>query len=496
MLFSEMIESIKEQIIESPKIADFAPKNLCYDSRYVESGDLFFAIKGFNSDGNRFIGDAFAKGAMAAVTDSETMFADSRVLHVKNVRKTMALMSAKFYGNPSAKLKMIGVTGTNGKTTISSLLYHILSQNGIKAGLIGTNGNIINNRFIKTSFTTPESVDLQKLLKEMADEKIEYVAMEVSSHSLALDRVYGIDFDIAVFTNLTTDHLDFHKDMENYLTSKKVLFDSMKRINVKNIKTAAIYNCDDNYGSKIVSGSEAEHMSYGLESGSYKCKDYEMDFSGTKFKLLVPRNGENVSEISVRMNLTGKFNIYNVIAAIAAAKAAGLHYEQITEAIKIFEPVDGRFNQVKLFNGAIAIIDYSHTPDSLLNALMTIREIMNGMKSKGRIITVFGCGGNRDRSKRPLMGDIAVHYSDIAIITSDNPRDEEPMDIINEIRSGINKDNFMIMENRDDAIRNAVDMSTKNDVILVAGKGHETYQEINGVKHHFSDRETIEKYGI
>ena len=495
MLFSEMIESIKEQILEALNLTDFEPHRLCYDSRYVESGDVFFAIKGFISDGNRFIGGAFSKGAMAVVTDSETLFSDSRVLHVKDVRKAMALMSAKFYGNPSSKLKIIGITGTNGKTTISSLIYHILSLNGIKSGLIGTNGNIINNRFIKTSYTTPESIDLQKLLKEMADENVECVAIEVSSHSLALNRVYGIDFDIAVFTNLTTDHLDFHRDMDNYLKSKKVLFDSLKRINTKNYKTIAFYNSDDIYGSKIVSGSEAEHMSYGMESGSYKCKYYEMDFTGTKFKLLVPRNGENVSEISVKMNLTGKFNIYNVIAAIAASKSTGLHYEQIVNAIKEFNPVDGRFNQLKLKNGSIAIVDYSHTPDSLINALVTIREIMNDMKSKGRIITVFGCGGNRDRTKRPMMGDIAAHYSDIAIVTSDNPRDEDPFEIINEIKSGINKDNYMIIENREDAIRNAIDMSDKNDVILVAGKGHETYQEIKGIKHHFSDREIIEKYG-
>jgi UDP-N-acetylmuramoyl-L-alanyl-D-glutamate--2,6-diaminopimelate ligase len=495
MMFSEMIEFVKDQITEKPRFEDFKPHALSYNSLNVGSGDVFFAIKGIKSDGNKFINDSFTKGAKAVVTDSNEPLSDSRVLHVKDARKAMALMSSRFYGFPSSKMKIIGITGTNGKTTISSLLYHIFSANGKKSGLIGTNGNFVNNRFIKTIFTTPESVDLQRLLKDMADEGVEIVSMEVSSHSLEMSRVYGIDFDIAVFTNLTTDHLDFHGDMNNYFRSKKILFDSLKRINTKNNKTSAIYNIDDNYGDKIISSTEGEHISYGMESGLYKCVDYHMDFSGTRFRLLVPRNSENISEIIVKTKLTGKFNIYNITAAIAAAKSAGLKYEEITDTIKDFDPVDGRFNQLKLKNNAIAIVDYSHTPDSLLNALMTIREIMYEMESKGRIITVFGCGGDRDRTKRPLMGDIAVHYSDIAIITSDNPRSEEPYDIIDEIKTGISKDNYMIIENREEAIRNAIAMSDRNDVILVAGKGHETYQEIKGIRHHFSDREVIEKYG-
>jgi len=495
MLFYEMINSIKEQITEMPKLADFDPNKLCYDSRIVESGDVFFAIKGLNYDGNKYIDEAFLKGAQAAITDSNISYSDTRVLHVKDVRKAMALMSSRFYGFPSSKMMIIGVTGTNGKTTISSMIHHIFSFNGKKAGLTGTNGNIINNRFVKTSHTTPESVELQHLLKQMADENVEYAALEVSSHSLELNRVYGIDFDIAVFTNLTRDHLDFHGDMERYFISKKILFDSLKRINSKNKKSTVIYNNDDEYGSRIVSTSEAEHISYGLSSGSYKCKNYDMDFGGTKFDLLVPRNGDNISGIRVKTNLTGKFNIYNTIAAIAASKAAGLSYDGILEAIKEFKPVEGRFNQLKLKNGVTAIVDYSHTPDSLLNALTTIRQIMDEMKSKGKIITVFGCGGNRDRTKRPVMGEIAAKNSDMAIVTSDNPRNEEPMDIINEIKSGITSDNYKVIENREDAVKYSIEMAGKNDVILVAGKGHETYQEIKGTKHHFSDKEVIEKYG-
>jgi UDP-N-acetylmuramoyl-L-alanyl-D-glutamate--2,6-diaminopimelate ligase len=494
MQFSDMIKVIQDQIIESPKIPDFDPHNLCYDSRAVESGDVFFAIKGYKSDGNLFINSAFQKGALAVVTDSENVITDSRILRVKDVRKAMALMSGRFYDFPSSKMKIIGVTGTNGKTTVSSLIYHILASSGKKCGLIGTNGNLINNRFIKTSHTTPESVELQKLLKDMADENVEFVSMEVSSHSLSLSRVYGIDFDIAVFTNLSIDHLDFHGDMDNYFSAKKKLFDSLKRINTKGNKTSVIYNSDDSYGDKIVTATEAERVSYGITGGSYKCEDVDMNFRGSSFRMFVPRNGDRTSEIKIKTNLTGRFNVYNVIASAAAVRSLGLKWEQIADAIKSFVPVEGRFNQLTLNNGAIAIVDYSHTPDSLLNALKTIRGILESIKSRGRIITVFGCGGNRDKTKRPLMGDVAVKHSDIAIITSDNPRDEDPTEIINEIKAGVKSDNYSIIENREQAIKRALELSNKNDVVLIAGKGHETYQEIKGTKYHFSDKEVIEKY--
>jgi len=494
MLFSEMIETLKPQIIDTSRVPDFVPNNLHYDSRKVGAGDIFFAIKGLKTDGNIYIDEVFSKGAGSVITDSENGTSDVRILRVKDARKSMALMSARFYGFPSSKMKMIAVTGTNGKTSISSLIYHILISNGKRTGLIGTNGNMINNRFIKTSYTTPESVDLQKLLMEMAEERVEIVSMEVSSHALALNRVYGIDFDIAVFTNLTIDHLDFHDDMENYFNAKKVLFDSLKRINKKNNKTTAIYNSDDKYGSSIVSSTEAERYSFGINNGMYKCEDIEMSFKGTSFNLLVPRKGGKISELKFKTNLTGKFNIYNTVAAIAACYSAGLSYEQIREAVKTFQPVEGRFNQFSLKNGASAIIDYSHTPDSLQNAISTIREILDGIKSKGKIITVFGCGGNRDKTKRPVMGDIAAQMSDTAIITSDNPRNEDPFEIISDIKEGIRKDNYLVIENREEAIIKAVELSGKKDVILIAGKGHEMYQEIKGIMHHFSDKEIIEKY--
>ncbi len=495
MKFSEMITSAEKEIIDLDKSFDFEVNKLCYSSKDIEKNDIFFAIKGYKTDGNKYIPDAINKGAMAVITDGEPDVMDPRIYHVNDCRKTMAQLSSSFYGNPSAKMKMVGVTGTNGKTTVTNIIYHVLQSSGLKTGLIGTNGNYINKRFLKTEHTTPESVDLNRLLREMADEEVEYAVMEVSSHSLYLKRVYGIEFDIAVFTNLTEEHLDFHETMEDYFGAKKVLFDSMKRIGTKGITPAVIYNCNDENGAKIVSTSEAERISYGFGCGTYSAKNLDMDFGGMSFEVLVPRNGEGIEKVKIKTRLTGKFNVHNILAAIAALKALKLKYNDITKSIEEFEPVDGRFNRIKLSSGASAIIDYSHTPDSLLKAITTIREILDTNKSNGKIITVFGCGGNRDRAKRPLMGKIAAENSDEAIITSDNPRDEEPLDIIEEIKAGITKDNYSVEPDREEAIKKAVTMAKKGDVILVAGKGHETYQEITGVKHHLSDREIVEKCG-
>lgn len=495
MNFKEMLKAADENIINPEESFDFRINKLTFNSQNVEQNDIFFAVKGFVTDGNKYVNDALQKGAKAVITDGDPGISDKRIYKVKDVRKAMALMSAAFYGNPSAKLKMTGVTGTNGKTTVSSIINYVLMRCGKRTGLIGTNGNYINKRFIKTEHTTPEAIELNALLKQMVDENVEYAVMEVSSHSLALKRVYGIEYDAAIFTNLTPEHLDFHKDMESYFSAKKILFDSLKRIGTKGIKTAAIYNCNDEYGSKIVSGSEAERIAYGFGCGSFTAKNIEMDISGMKFDVLVPANGEDTDLLKIKTGLTGKFNVHNILASIAALHSLGISYKEIEEYIGDFEAVDGRFNRVSLQNGADVIIDYSHTPDSLLKALTTIKEIIDESGSNGRIITVFGCGGNRDKLKRPLMGGIAVKYSSEVIITSDNPRDEDPMQIIEDIKSGITSDNFAVEENREIAIKKAIEMSRKKDIILIAGKGHETYQEIKGVKYHLSDREIAEKYG-
>ncbi len=494
MNFSEMIAKTESDVLDLEKGFDFDVHKLCYNSNSVEQNDIFFAIRGFKKDGNVYIKDALDKGAKAVFTDSDPGFTDSRLYKVKDCRKMMAIMSNVFYGYPSRKMIMTGVTGTNGKTTVSSIINFVLQSIGRKTGLIGTNGNYINKRFIKTEHTTPESIELNSLLKEMADEGVEYAVMEVSSHSLALNRVYGLDFDAAVFTNLTPEHLDFHDTMEEYFRAKKILFDSMKRIGEKDIKPAVIYNCNDDYGAKIVSSSEAERISYGFGCGTYSAKNLEMDMNGMSFEVLVPHNGETIDRMKINTHLTGKFNVQNILAAIAALKTLKVDYKSITKHIEEFEPVEGRFNRIKLSNGASAIIDYSHTPDSLLKTITTIKEIFDESKSKGRIITVFGCGGNRDKQKRPLMGNIAVMNSDEVVITSDNPRDEEPMAIIEDIKAGISQDNYSVEENRELAIKKAVEISKNGDVILIAGKGHETYQEIKGVKYHLSDKEIAQKY--
>lgn len=496
MKFSEMtvlLEKITGEVIDVDADFDFEVNALCYNSKQVKPNDIFFAIKGFKSDGNAFIPMAFQNGAKAVITDSEPNVIDSRIYKVKDCRKTMAAISSAFYEYPSQKLKMLGVTGTNGKTTVTNIINHVLQSLGKKTGLIGTNGNYINKRFIKTEYTTPESVELNKLLADMVSEQVEFCIMEVSSHSLALNRVFGIEFDTVVFTNLTPEHLDLHGNMEQYLSAKKILFDSLKRLNTKGIRTKAIYNCDDEFGGKMVSATEGERIAYGFGCGIYTAKDLEMDIDGMSFDVLIPRNGEGTDKITVKTQLTGRFNAYNILAAIAALKSVAITYKEITESLKSFGPVAGRFNPVRLHNGAAAIIDYSHTPDSLDKAITTIREILDENKSKGRIITVFGCGGNRDKTKRPLMGKIACEKSDEVIITSDNPRDEEPMAIIEEIKAGVTSDNYSVEENRELAIKKAVDMSKKGDVILVAGKGHETYQEIKGIRHHLSDKEIVEK---
>jgi UDP-N-acetylmuramoyl-L-alanyl-D-glutamate--2,6-diaminopimelate ligase len=494
MKFSKMTELAEEKVIDFESSLDFEVNKLSNNSNDVEPNDIFFAIKGFNSDGNDYINEAFSKGAKAVFTDGEPEINDQRIYKVKDCRKMMAAMSGFFYGYPSRKFKLIGVTGTNGKTTVSSLINFVLQSLGKKTGLIGTNGNFINKRFIKTGFTTPESIELNKLLREMADEEAEFVTMEVSSHSLAMNRVYGLDFDAVIFTNLTPEHLDLHKSMEVYFDAKKSLFDSMKRINEKGNNTTAIYNCDDQYGDKMVSGSPAERIAYGFGCGAYSAKNLKMDFEGMKFDVLVPRNGGETDKIKAETKLTGRFNVYNILASIAALRFFKVEYEEIVKALAEFMPVEGRFNQMKLSSGAIAVIDYSHTPDSLLKAITTIREILDKAGPKKRIITVFGCGGNRDKNKRPVMGEIATQYSDQVIITSDNPRYEEPWTIIEDIKAGIKKDNYFVEENRELAIKKAVEQSKKGDVILIAGKGHEDYQEIKGVKYYFSDRDAAEKY--
>lgn len=510
MLFSEMIAKVAafdlraNKWFPDPRTNDFQINKLCYNSKHVEQNDIFFAVKGLKSDGNSFIGEAAAKGAGAIISDS--ILAGQTFLPVKNipiytvdnVRKNMAVFSNIFYDFPSRKMNMIGVTGTNGKTTVSSIINHVLKSNGKKSGLIGTNKYLIGNREIKASHTTPESIDLNALLFAMIQEDVEFVTMEVSSHSLSLYRVHGIDWDIAAFTNLTPEHLDFHHDMTEYFKAKKILFDSIREVNEKGRITYAVYNSDDKYGNEIVKDTKSKTISYSIQGippyqrvagglfADYTASNVSMSLDGMTFDII-----SRERSVKIKTNLTGKFNVYNILCAFASLRQFGFSPADIVLSIESFPPVEGRFNVFNLSNGAYAIVDYAHTPDSLYNALITIREI-----GAERVITVFGCGGDRDKTKRPLMGEIAAKFSDSVIITSDNPRFEEPMDIIKDIITGVKSNNYFVEEDRKAAITKAIEMSHRGDVILVAGKGHEPYQEIKGTRHHLSDIEIVKNFCV
>jgi UDP-N-acetylmuramoyl-L-alanyl-D-glutamate--2,6-diaminopimelate ligase len=458
-----------------------------YDSRRVIKDSVFVAIKGYDTDGHNFIHDAINKGAFAVILENNKSLPDEVFTHgsvakilVKNSRIALAQISNIYFDQPSKKLKLIGITGTNGKTTTSYFIKSILEADGKKTGLIGTIANFIGDKEIKTKLTTPESVELNALLHEMYNEGCNYAVMEVSSHSLVLNRVYDLNFASAVFTNITSDHLDFHGTFENYLSAKKILFDSLLP------SAFGVYNSDDKHCLTLISKTQAHPHSYGTASDAdFILKDIKYDLNGTSFKIEYKNNRYQVST-----SLIGEFNAYNACAAFATTVLFGVKEEICIEGIKLTKQVPGRFEVVGKGKKK-SIVDYSHTADSLEKALVALNKIVD---DKNPIYTVFGCGGNRDKSKRPIMGRIACELSKHVIVTSDNPRFEDPMEIINDIKRGISKRNYEIIENREAAIKKAIEESEDNAVILIAGKGHENYQEIRGVRNHFSDKEIAEKY--
>ena len=486
MLLGELLNKVKViQMFGTPPNREVS--GIEYDSRKVVEGSVFVAIKGFNTDGHLFILDALNKKAIAIVLENNDAIPDSLVSHfgaikilVKNSREALAELSHKFYNEPSKKMRLIGITGTNGKTTTAFFLKNIFETAGYKVGLTGTISNYIGNKRIEAQLTTPEANDLNKLLHEMYKTGCEFAVMEISSHSLALKRVYGLHYSFAVFTNITAEHLDFHGDFENYLNSKKILFDELLS------SSSAIYNVDDLHSVDVMKDCNSLKYSYGTSNGSqFMISEIRCDLTGTSFRL------ENSNKsFPIQTSLVGDFNAYNATAAFAVSKLAGLKDEIITKGITTTPQVPGRFEV--LTNGTRkVIIDYSHTPDSLEKALMAIRNIT---EKKNPVYTVFGCGGNRDKHKRPVMGKIATELSDNVIVTSDNPRNENPDSIINEIKEGITKNNYKVIEDRESAIKEAIKNSVKNSVILIAGKGHEDYQEIGGVRTHFSDKEIAKKH--
>lgn len=486
MQLTELLNSVKViQVTGEVQRKDVA--GIYYDSRRVNKNSVFAAIKGFKTDGHRFILDAINKGAIAVILEDNQSVPDEIFNHekiakilVNDSRKALAEISNAFFKEPSKKLKLIGITGTNGKTTTSYYIKNILETAGNKTGLVGTIANYIGEKEIKTSLTTPESSDLNELFFEMVEEGCSHAVMEVSSHSLVLSRVYALNFDEGVFTNITSDHLDFHLDFNNYLSAKKILFDSLNK------SSYGIYNIDDRNSSALIKDCKGKLISYGTSSNAdFILRDINFDLNGTYFSIIF---GGEKFEIST--SLVGEFNAYNAAAAFASAVILGIDKEKAVEGIKNTKQVPGRFEVIGKGEKKV-VIDYSHTADSLEKALLAVRNIV---KEAHPIYTVFGCGGNRDKTKRPVMGRIACELSNKAIITSDNPRFENPYDIIEDIKSGINKKNFAVIENREEAIRYAIKNSENDAVILVAGKGHENYQEINGLRSHFSDKEIAVKY--
>ena len=450
--------------------------NVAYDSRKVTSGGLFVAISGFATDGNRFIPMAFEKGAVAVVTAKKPEM-DVPYILVESDRLALALIGCNFYGHPAKSMTMIGVTGTNGKTSTTLLLKQVLEKTmGAKVGLIGTMENMVGDEIIPTERTTPESFELQGLFARMRDAGCTHVVMEVSSHAIALDRVAGVRFDVGAFTNLTEDHLDFHKTMEDYCDTKAELF---KRCEF------GVANRDDEYFDRITAGATCKMLTTSVKAqAELYAENLQLHADGISFTAIAGGKKQEVS-----LPIPGRFTVYNALSVLGIAMQLGINLEAAAKALATAKGVRGRVEVVPTPGKPYTVLlDYAHTPDGLENVLRSVRDFC-----KGRLIAVFGCGGDRDPIKRPIMGRIGVKIADIAVITSDNPRTEKPMAIIEDILKGIDEDkkNYVVIEDRRKAIRYAMDIAGKDDMIVLAGKGHETYQEINGVKHHLDEREEV-----
>ncbi|GAB6182519.1 UDP-N-acetylmuramoyl-L-alanyl-D-glutamate--2,6-diaminopimelate ligase [Thermodesulfovibrio hydrogeniphilus] len=474
---------------------DIEISSVHYNSKEVKPNCLFIAIAGQNIDGHEFIDEAIKNGACAVVYEKARYkpesIKDVTWIGVDNSRDALAWISNRFYGCPSNKLNVIGITGTNGKTTTSYLIREILKQYGKKTGVIGTIRYLIEDKEIKAQHTTPESLQFQQLLRTMLDNEVEYVISEVSSHALSLKRVDYTEFKIAVFTNLSRDHLDFHKDMEDYFQAKKRLFTELLAKD-----GTAIINFDDEYGRRLASEFKGKKILYSLENSDADLyvKDFKLTFKGTELQIVI-KNPETFAissnVISIKTPLLGIPNIYNTLSALSVAMALNVPIQTIQSALAGAKAPDGRFENIDEGQQFLVFVDYAHTPDALERLLLSVRNLREKLSQTGRIITIFGCGGNRDKGKRPLMGKIATELSDFVIITSDNPRWEEPREIIRDIEEGISRDNFIVVPDRKDALQMGVMMCEKGDILIVAGKGHEDYQEIKGKRNPFSDRDVL-----
>lgn len=478
MRLNDLLREIQYTRLVLPK-DEVEVKSVNIDSRLVQDGGMFIAIKGTQADGHAYIPAAEEKGATAIVCENipEKQNPNVAYIVVPDAQAVAGKLATTFYGNPSQQLRLVGVTGTNGKTTIATLLYELFKEMGHKCGLLSTVCNYIDGKAYPSTHTTPDAISLNSLLAQMVDAGCEYAFMEVSSHALAQERVGGLEFAGGIFTNLTRDHMDFHETMENYLKAKKSFFDNLPR------NAFAITNLDDKNGPVMVQNCRGDVKSYSTRTmGDYKARLVETHLDG----MILEFNNREFSTL-----LTGRFNISNLLAIYGAAVELGKDPEEVLRVMSTLRPVSGRFETLHSPDGVSAIVDYAHTPDALKNVLGTINEVLRG---RGNVITVVGAGGNRDKGKRPIMAVEAVKGSNRVILTSDNPRFEEPQDIINDMLAGLNDEqrkNVISIVDRKEAIRTACALAQKGDVILVAGKGHEDYQDVKGVKHHFDDKEII-----
>lgn len=479
MKLGDIIKGVKTVEVHGNLNCDIKGVNI--DSRLIKEGHIFIAIKGTQADGHEYIEKAIEKGAKVVICQDlpENLKEDICYIKVVDTEDIVGQVATNFYGDPTSKVELVGVTGTNGKTTIATLLYDMFRKFGYKVGLISTVCNYIDDKPVPTEHTTPDPITLNKLLGQMADEGCKYVFMEVSSHSIAQKRIGGLKYAGGIFTNITRDHLDYHKTFENYLKAKKAFFDHLPK------SAFALTNLDDKNGLVMTQNTKAKVSDYSIRSISdFKGKVLEDTFEGMSME---------INNIEVNVQFIGRFNASNLLAVYGAACLLGKKPEDVLLVLSTLRPVAGRFDSLRSSKGYTAIVDYAHTPDAIENVLNAIHEVLQG---KGEVITVVGAGGNRDKGKRPIMAQEAVKQSDRVIITSDNPRFEEPQDIINDMVAGLNKEQMkkvVCIIDRKEAIRTACMLAGNRDVILVAGKGHENYQDIKGVKHHFDDKEILKE---
>lgn len=481
MELKNLISDIQSDIIEIKGDNKINVSGITADSRKVTEGYLFVAIQGVQADGKQFIPKAIEQGAKAIVYEGDTDISnpDITYIKVKDSADAVGKIASAWYGHPSSQLKLVGVTGTNGKTTTATLLYNMFRKLGYGAGLLSTVCNYVNETMYPATHTTPDPVSLNEFLAKMVDAGCEYAFMEVSSHAIQQKRISGLKFEGGIFTNLTQDHLDYHKTMQEYLKAKKAFFDNLP-------PTAfALTNIDDKNGLVMLQNTKACKHTYAVKTlADFKARIIEKHFDGTAIEI-------NGRELEVQF--VGVFNVYNLLAVYGATMLLGQNIEDILVTLSTLTSVAGRFQTIRSKEGVTAIVDYAHTPDALVNVLEAIHEVLEG---SGRVITVVGCGGNRDKTKRPIMAQESAKLSDQLIVTSDNPRFEEPQAIIDDMLAGLDpvqmKKTLSIVE-REQAIKTACTLAQPGDVILIAGKGHEDYQEVKGVKHHFDDKEVVEK---